>query len=176
MPVQVRFSNCIGDLRGEIGIFRAEIDRDHAGLLDRIDADAVVVGLHHTLLARHRAAVPVSIVSALLLFDAKGLFAILLGRSATMPPGTVPILLVLLATAAIKSAPNFLLQHTGYFRTIARLSIFNIALMTAAVVTGLLLHADVVGFLALYPGTFVVVAALYVTLAVRGPLRDTAKT
>jgi hypothetical protein len=99
-----------------------------------------------------------------------------LGRSATMPPAAVPILLVLLATAAIKSAPNFLLQHTGYFRTIARLSIFNIALMTAAVVTGLLLHADVVGFLALYAGTFVVVAALYVTLAVRGPLRDTAKT
>jgi hypothetical protein len=48
--------------------------------------------------------------------------------------------------------------------------------MAAAVATGLLLHVDVVGFLALYAGTFVVVAALYVTLAVRGPLRDTAKT
>jgi len=37
------------------------------------------------------------------------------------------------------------------------------------------LHAEVVGFLALYAGTFIVVAALYVTLAVRGPLRDAAK-
>ena len=129
-----------------------------------------------TLTAVALCAVPALIVSALLLFDAKGLFAILLGRSATMPPAAAPILLVLLATAAIKSAPNFLLQHTGYFRAIARLSIFNVALMTAAVVTGLLLHSDVVGFLALYAGTFVVVAALYVTLAVRGPLRDTAKT
>ena len=41
----------------------------------------------------------------------------------------------------------------GYFRTIA--------LTTPAVVTGLLLHADVIGFLTLYAGTFVVVAALY---------------
>ena len=129
-----------------------------------------------TLTAVVLCAVPVLIVSALLLSDAKGLFALLLGHSATMPPAAVPILLVLLATAAVKSAPNFLLQHTGYFRTIARLSIFNAALMTAAVATGLLLHVDVVGFLALYAGTFVVVAALYVTLAVRGPLRDTAKT
>jgi hypothetical protein len=39
----------------------------------------------------------------------------------------------------------------------------------------LLLYADVVGFLALYAATFVVVAALYATLAVRGPLRDTAR-
>ncbi|HET7806591.1 MAG TPA: hypothetical protein VFL53_20315 [Pseudolabrys sp.] len=136
----------------------------NAGLLWRATLTAVALG-----------ALPVLIVSALLLFDAKDLFALLLGHAATMPPAAVPVLLVLLATAAIKSAPNFLLQHTGYFRTIARLSIFNIALMTAAIATGLLLHADVVGFLALYAGTFVVVAALYVTLAVRGPLRDTAK-
>ncbi len=120
-----------------------------------------------TLTAVGLCAVPVLIKSALLLFDAKGLFALLLGRSATMPEAAVPILLVLLATAAIKSAPNFLLQHTGYFRVIARLSVFNAALMTAAVATGLLLHADVVGFLAFYAGTFVVVATLYVTLAAR---------
>jgi len=129
-----------------------------------------------TLTAVALCAVPALTISALLLFDAKGLFALLLGRSATMPEAAVPILLVLLATAAIKSAPNFLLQHTGYFRVIARLSVFNATLMTAAVTTGLLLHADVVGFLVLYAGTFVVVAALYVTLAVRGPLRDMAKT
>jgi hypothetical protein len=128
-----------------------------------------------TLTAVALSALPVFIVSALLLFDAKGLFALLLGHSATMPVAAVPILLVLLTTAAIKSAPNFLLQHTGYFRVIARLSLFNTALMTAAVVTGFLLHADVVGFLALYAGTFVVVAALYVALAVRGPLRDAAR-
>jgi hypothetical protein len=52
----------------------------------------------------------------------------------------------------------------GYFRTIA--------LTTPAVVTGLLLHADVIGFLTLYAGTFVVVAALYASC----PQRDTTKT
>ncbi len=129
-----------------------------------------------TLTAVTLCAIPVVLVSGLLLIDGRGLFALLLGRSATMPATATPILLVLLVTAAVKSAPNFLLQHTGYFRDIARLSIFNIALMTTAVATGLVLHTDVVGFLALYAGTFVVVAALYVTLAVRGPLRDVAKS
>lgn len=128
-----------------------------------------------TLTAVALCAIPVLLVAGLLLIDGKGLFALLLGRSATMPAAAVPILLVLLATAAVKSAPNFLLQHTGYFRNIARLSIFNTALMTLAVGAGLLLHADVVGFLALYAATFVVVAALYATLAVRGPLRDAAQ-
>jgi hypothetical protein len=97
-------------------------------------------------------------------------------RNAHLLWRATPILLVLLATAAIESAPNFLLQHTGYFRTIARLSIVNTVVMTAAVATGFLLHRDVVGFLAFYAGTFVVVVALYVALAVRGPLRDAAQT
>jgi len=131
--------------------------------------------LRATMMAVALSAIPVLLVSALLLFDAKGLFALLLGRAATMPAVATPILLVLLATAAIKSAPNFLLQHTGYFREIARLSIFNTVLMTVAVLTGLFLQVDVLGFLALYAGTFVVVAVLYVMLAVRGPLRDAAK-
>jgi len=125
-------------------------------------------------------AIPALLVSGLLLIDGGGLFAFLLGRSSTMPAMATPILLVLLATAAAKSAPNFLLQHTRYFRDIARLSIFNTVLMTAAVVVGLALHTDVVGFLALYAATFVVVAALYVKLALcrplRGPVRDVAKS
>lgn len=128
-----------------------------------------------TLTAFALCTVPALLVSALLLVDGNGLFALLLGRSASMPATVTPILLVLLATAAVKSAPNFLLQHTGYFRNIARLSIFNTALMTAAVVAGYLLQVDVVGFLTLYAATFVVVAVLYVTLAVRGPLRDVTR-
>ncbi len=111
----------------------------------------------------------------LLLVDAKGLFALLLGHAATMPAASVPILLVLLATAAAKSAPNFLLQHTGYFREIARLSIINVMVMTMAIGIGLIARLDLIGLLALYAGAFVIVSALYIGFAIRGPIKDAAR-
>jgi hypothetical protein len=84
----------------------------------------------------------------------------------------MPILFVLLAAGAIKTAPNFLLQYTGYFRTIAWLSIVNVVVMTAAVAIGLALHLDVIGLLTVYAGVFVMAAALYIGFALRGPIRD----
>jgi len=82
---------------------------------------------------------------------------------------------VLLTTAAAKSAPNFLLQHTGYFREIVRLSIVNILVMTTAVAVARIADFDVVGFLAAYAGAFVTVAVLYIIVAIRGSLRDAAR-
>jgi O-antigen/teichoic acid export membrane protein len=128
-----------------------------------------------TLTAIGLCLVPVLAIAALLLIDAKGLFALLLGHSASMPPSAVPILLVLLLAAAAKSAPNFLLQHTGYFRDIARLSIVNVVVMSAAVGLGLLAHLDLVGLLEVYAAAFVGVAALYIVFAIRGPIRDAAR-
>ena len=128
-----------------------------------------------TLTAVGLCLVPALAISALLLIDAKGLFKLLLGHAAQMPQATVPILLALLLIAAAKSAPNFLLQHTGYFREIALLSVINTLLMTAAVGIGLLARLDLVGLLTVYTGAFVVVAALYIVFAIRGPLRDTAR-
>jgi hypothetical protein len=57
-------------------------------------------------------------------------------------------------------APNFLLQHTGYFRKIARLSMVNVLVMTAAVGLTFVAGLGVVGFLAVYASAFVTVAAL----------------
>jgi O-antigen/teichoic acid export membrane protein len=111
-------------------------------------------------------------IAALLAFDAKDVFALLLGPAAVMPPSVMPILFVLLAAGAIKTAPNFLLQYTGYFRTIAWLSIVNVVVMTAAVAIGLALHLDVIGLLTVYAGVFVMAAALYIGFALRGPIRD----
>jgi len=128
-----------------------------------------------TLTAVGLCAIPVLAISALLLVDAKGLFALLLGHAAVMPAAVVPILLVLLATAAAKSAPNFLLQHTGYFREIARLSIVNGLVMTTAVGVAFFAGLGVVGFLTAYAGAFVTVAVLYIIIAIRGPLRDAAR-
>ncbi len=128
-----------------------------------------------TLTAVGLCLVPVLAISALLLVNAKGLFAFLLGHAAVMPAAAVPILLVLLATAAAKSAPNFLLQHTGYFREIARLSLVNILVMTSAVGVAFFAGLGIVGLLAAYAGAFVIVATLYIIVAIRGPLRDAAR-
>jgi hypothetical protein len=64
------------------------------------------------------------------------------------------------------------MQHTGYFREIARLSMINATVMTLAVGIGVLVHLDVIGLLALYACAFVVSALLYLGFAWRGPIRD----
>lgn len=125
-----------------------------------------------TLAAFALCLLPVLAVSALLLFAAKDLFAFLLGSSATMPAEMTPIIVVLLATAAAKSAPNFLLQHTGYFRELARLALVNVAMMTGAIGIGVYAGAGIVQLLSIYAGVFVAVAVLYIVVAIRGPLRD----
>lgn len=120
--------------------------------------------------------VPVLAVTALLLFDAEHLFALLLGSSAIMPAELTPIIIVLLATAAAKQVPNFLLQYTGYFRDIARLSLLNALLMTAALGTGVYVGIGLVGLLAIYASVFAAVTVFYIVLAIRGPLRDAQTT
>ncbi len=85
-----------------------------------------------TLAALALCALPAFTIAALLVFDGKDLFALLLGHAAVMPANITPILLVLLAAGDAKSAPGFLLQHTGYFKELSRISIINALMMTAA--------------------------------------------
>jgi hypothetical protein len=124
-----------------------------------------------TLLAVALCALPGLAVAALLLIDAEGVFALLLGPAAVMPATVTPVLLVLLAAGVIKTAPAFLLQYTGYFKEIARLSIANVILMTVGIGAGLALKLDMIGLLAVYAGVFVVAALLYLGAVLRGPIR-----
>jgi len=124
-----------------------------------------------TLMALTLCAVPALAVAGLLLIDAKGLFALLLSHSAEMPAPVTPILFVLLTAGVIKTAPGFLLQYTGYFKEIARLSLANVLLMSAGIVLALMLRLDVVGLLAVYAAVFVIVAGMYLVVALRGPLQ-----
>jgi O-antigen/teichoic acid export membrane protein len=128
-----------------------------------------------TLMAVTLCALPALAIALLLAIDARGLFALLLGPAAVMPPSVLPVLFVLLAAGVVKSAPNFLLQYTGYFREIAWLSMVNVLVMTASVAIGLAVHLDVVGLLGIYAGVFVMVALLYTAVALRGPIRDAGK-
>jgi O-antigen/teichoic acid export membrane protein len=124
-----------------------------------------------TLAALALCAFPALAIAALLLLDAPGLFALLLGHAAVMPASITPILVVLLAAGVLKTAPAFLLQYTGHFRETARLSIINSLLMTAGIWIGLIAHLNVVGLLTVYTGVFVAAGLLYFAAAVRGPIR-----
>jgi hypothetical protein len=126
-----------------------------------------------TLAALALCALPALAVAGLLLLDAQGLFAVLLGHAAVMPASVTPILVVLLAAGVVKTAPAFLLQYTGHFREIARLSVINSLLMTAGIGIGLIAHLDVVGLLAVYAGVFMIAGLLYCGVAIGGPIRTT---
>jgi O-antigen/teichoic acid export membrane protein len=128
-----------------------------------------------TILAFALCALPAAAVALILVIDAQGLFRLLLGPSATMPAEMTPILLVLLAVAVAKSAPNFLLQHTGYFQSIARISALNAAVMTVVLAGGLIYGLGVTGLFALYAAVFTITAVVYLAFAWRGPVRDSGR-
>jgi hypothetical protein len=50
---QIALGDRVGGLRGEIGILRLELDRDHARLLHLKRGEPFVVALEHPLLGRH---------------------------------------------------------------------------------------------------------------------------
>ncbi len=126
-----------------------------------------------TLLAVVMCALPALAVAGLLLVNAEGLFALLLGNAAVVPASVTPVLLVLLVAGVIKTAPAFLLEYTGYFKDVAWLSVANVVLMTIAIGAGLVLHLDMIGLLAVYAAVFVIAAVLYAGAAWRGPIHAT---
>jgi hypothetical protein len=65
---------------------------------------------------------------------------------------------------------NFLLIHTGYFRVIARLSVFVSIAATLATGIAIATGADLQGFIGAFTAVYVVSALSYLTLALRGPL------
>ena len=125
-----------------------------------------------TLTAVALCVLPAAAVGAILLIDADVVFRLLLGNSAVMPWQMTPLLLVLLGVAVAKSAPNFLLQHTGYFPAIARLAAMNAVVMTGAIAIALAFDLGLVWLFALYAAAFVTAAALYLGAAFRGPIQD----
>lgn len=118
--------------------------------------------------------IPTLALCGLLLFAGDRLFALLLGKAATIPPAAIPILVVLLIANLAQNVASNLLLHTGFFREIARVASFLVAAM--AVMTGIVLAAglDIVGFIGGYAAVYVAGAALYIGYVLRGPFRVAA--
>ena len=128
-----------------------------------------------TLTAGILCALPTLALCALLLVAGDWLFALLLGKAATVPPAAIYVLVVLLLANLAQNVASNLLLHTGFFHEMARVATFLVAAM--AVMTGVVLAAgfDIVGFIGGYAAVYVAGAALYIAYVLRGPFRIAAE-
>ena len=127
-----------------------------------------------TLTATILCAIPTVAICALLLLAGDRLFALLLGSAATIPPAVTPILVVLLLADMAQNIAVCLLQHTGFFREIARVATFLVVAMAAMAASVFIAGFDIVGFIGAYTAVYVVGAALYICYVVSGPFRIAA--
>ena len=127
-----------------------------------------------TLIATLLCAIPTVVLCALLWFAGDRVFALLLGPAATVPASVVPILIVLLIANMIQNVASCLLQHTGFFREIARVATFLVLAMAAMTALVYAAGFDIEGFIGAYAAVYVTGAALYVFYMVRRPFRIAA--
>ncbi|MCX7297272.1 MAG: hypothetical protein NTU64_10420 [Hyphomicrobiales bacterium] len=128
-----------------------------------------------TLMATALCAVPTIALCALLWFAGDRVFALLLGPAAIVPASVTPILIVLLVANMIQNVASCLLQHTGFFREIARVATFMVVAMAAMTAVVYIAHADIVGFIGAYATVYVAGAVLYTGYVVRKPFRIAAQ-
>jgi len=123
-----------------------------------------------TLLAVGLCCIPAACASALMIFAAQPLFAFLLRSAATVPMPVAHITVVLLIANLAHMVALSLLQHTGFFRNIARVGLSLAAAMILATAVVLFLKVDFVGFIATYAVVYAGGAIAYAIAAIRGPI------
>lgn len=128
-----------------------------------------------TLMAAALCAVPTAALCALIWFAGDQLFALLLGPAAVVPAAVRPILIILLVANMVQNVASCLLQHTGFFREIARIATFLVVAMAAMTAIVAVAGSDIVGFIGAYAAVYVVGAVLYVASVVRKPFRIAAQ-
>lgn len=126
--------------------------------------------IRSTLMAIALCSLPAIALCALLAFAGNRLFALLLGPAATMPPATIPILIVLLLANLAQTVSNSVLLHTGYFRQLALIAAGLAVAITLMTLIVLVLRLDIVGFLWGYALVFALGVAFTVLALIRGPM------
>jgi hypothetical protein len=124
-----------------------------------------------TLVAAALCAVPAALACLVLVFAGNRLFALLLGNAATMPPATVPILIVLIAANLAQMVTQTVLTYNGFFKDVARVGLGVAAAMTGVSAFALLTRLDIVQFLQTYAAVYACGAVISVVLTIRGPIR-----
>jgi O-antigen/teichoic acid export membrane protein len=128
-----------------------------------------------TLVAVALCCIPAALACSLLIFAAQPLFAFLLRSAATVPAPIAAILVVLLLAGLVHMVSQSLLQHTGFFREIARIGVAVAVAMIAATGLAILAKFDIVGFIAAYAAVYTGAAICYAFAAFRGPIREASQ-
>jgi O-antigen/teichoic acid export membrane protein len=130
--------------------------------------------LRTTLLAVGLCSLPALFGCAVLMFAGQPLFHFLLRSAATVPPQITPILVVLLLFNVLQIVAETLLQHTGYFRYLARVGTLVAIVMVIATAISVVARFDITEFLAAYTAVFAGGALCLAAAAVIGPIRAAA--
>jgi hypothetical protein len=124
-----------------------------------------------TITATILVALPTVALCVLLLTAGDWLFALLLGHAATIPRQAVIALVVLLLANMVQNVASCLLQHTGFFREIARVAVFLVVAMAAMTALVLAAGLDITGFLTGYTVVYIAGAILYIGYVLHRPFR-----
>jgi hypothetical protein len=108
---------------------------------------------------------------AALIFAGGPLFRFLLRSAATVPPQIAFILVVLLLANVLHIVAEALLQHTGYFRNLARINALLAVMMVAATGLSVIAKFEIVGFLTAYAVVFSIAGLGLAAAAIMGPMR-----
>jgi O-antigen/teichoic acid export membrane protein len=162
--------------RGACVIFAAICDLAIPGQTRAIAARDKDKLVRTTLLAVALCCVPAVMGCAVLIFAGKPLFVFLLHAAATVPPGIVPILVVLLLANILQIVSEALLQYSGFFRSLALNGAGVSIMMIVIIVISVIAKFDIVGFLAAYAAVYTAGAICLAIAAIRGPIRATGMT
>ncbi len=160
--------------RGASVIYAAACDLAVPGQTRALAAGDAPRLVRTTLVAAGLCCLPAAFACGLLIFAAQPLFAFLLRSAATVPTAVTPILIVLLLANLVWMVMQSLMQHTGFFREISRISASVAGGMVAATLICIVLKFDIVGFLGAYAAVYTGGAIYYVVASIRGPIRAAA--
>jgi O-antigen/teichoic acid export membrane protein len=127
-----------------------------------------------TLLAAGLCCIPAAIACCVLIFAGAPFYALLLKSAATVPSAVTPILVVLLIAAVIHTVAEILLQHTGFFRSVAIYGACIVAAMVAGTVVSFVAGRGLTDFLAVYAAVYAAGSACLAIAALLGPIRTAA--
>jgi hypothetical protein len=157
--------------RGASVIYSAACDLALPGQTRALATHDVGRMVRTTMLAVGLCCLPAAVGCAVLIFAGGPLFKFLLRSAATVPPQIVPILVALLLVNVVQIVSETLLQHTGYFRNLARVGALVAVLMVVATALSVVAKFDIVGFLIAYTAVFAAGAVGLAIAAVMGPIR-----
>jgi hypothetical protein len=129
-----------------------------------------------TVLAAVLCAVAALAAGGLLLVGGSGFYRFLLHTVASVPPQVTPIIVALLLAGVLQIVAEALLQHTGYFRSLAVTGALTVAMVIVATIVTFAAKLGLVGFLAVYAAAYALGAILTTAAAVIGPLRTASVT